>query len=266
MAAGELAEDLAAALDPCVLAERAGFVPDDWQASVLRSAAPRLLLNCSRQSGKSTTAALLAVHTALYDAGALVLLVSASLRQAAELYAKCMAIYRALDRPLPTTVETALRLDLANGSRIVSLPASEGTVRGFSAARLLIEDEASRVDDALYYATRPMLAASGGRLILMSTPFGKRGHFWRGWSNGGEGWERVEIPASACPRIPPTFLEEERRALGPFWYRQEYECTFSETQEQLVADEDLQASVTGTVRPLFGEGERRPLWSSYSSA
>jgi hypothetical protein len=195
-----------------------------------------------------------------------VLLVSPSLRQSAELYAKCMAIYRAIGRPLPTTVETALRLDLANGSRIVSLPASEGTVRGFSVARLLIEDEASRVDDALYYATRPMLAVSGGRLILMSTPFGKRGHFWHEWTNGGEGWERVEIPASACPRIPATFLEEERRALGPFWFRQEYECQFSASAEQLVADEDLQASLTDRVRPLFGEGERRPLWSSYSSA
>jgi hypothetical protein len=141
-----IAADLAAGLDPCVLAQRAGFQPDDWQASVLRSAAPRLLLNCSRQSGKSTVAALLGMHTALYDAGALVLLVSASLRQAAELYAKCVAVYRALGRPLPTTTETALRLDLANGSRIISLPASEQTVRGFSAARLLIEDEASRVD------------------------------------------------------------------------------------------------------------------------
>src|ERR687886_57976 len=125
MAIADLASDLAVALDPVLLAQRAGFAPDEWQASVLRSGAPRLLLNFSRQSGKSTVAALLAMHTAIYDAGALVLLVSASLRQAAELYAKCVAVYRALERPLPTTTETALRLDLANGSRIISLPASE---------------------------------------------------------------------------------------------------------------------------------------------
>jgi hypothetical protein len=247
-----IAADLARALDPVRLAEHAGFEPDDWQASVLRSAAPRLLLNCSRQSGKSTVAALLGLHTALYDAGALVLLVSASLRQAAELYAKCVAVYRALGRPLPTTTETALRLDLSNGSRIISLPASEQTVRGYSAARLLVEDEASRVDDALYYSIRPMLAVSGGRLILMSTPFGKRGHFYEEWTNGGEAWERVQIPAHECPRIPAGFLEEERRALGPFWFRQEYECQFSETTDQLFAYDDVMAAITPAVEPLFG--------------
>jgi hypothetical protein len=159
-----------------------------------------------------------------------------------------------------------LQLTLENGSRIVSLPGKEGTIRGFSGVDLLAIDEAAWVPDDLYRAARPMLAVSGGRLILMSTPFGKRGHFYQEWTQGGESWERVEIPASACPRIPAGFLEEEQRALGPFWYRQEYECQFSETAEQLVADEDLRASVTGTVRPLFGEGERRPLWSSYSSA
>jgi hypothetical protein len=67
-----IAADLAAALDPCVLARQAGLVPDEWQAHVLRSTAPRVLLNCSRQSGKSTISALLALHTALYTPGALV--------------------------------------------------------------------------------------------------------------------------------------------------------------------------------------------------
>ncbi len=41
-----LATDLALALDPARLAVRAGIHPDPWQADVLRSAAPRLLLNC----------------------------------------------------------------------------------------------------------------------------------------------------------------------------------------------------------------------------
>jgi hypothetical protein len=50
--------------------------PDPW---FLRSAAPRILLNCSRQSGKSTVTALLAAHTALYQPGALVLLLSPTL-------------------------------------------------------------------------------------------------------------------------------------------------------------------------------------------
>jgi hypothetical protein len=96
-----IAVDLAAALDPVVLARQAGLVPDEWQAHVLRSTAPRVLLNCSRQSGKSTISALLALHTALYTPSALVLMLSPSLRQSAELFRKCLDLYRALGRPVP---------------------------------------------------------------------------------------------------------------------------------------------------------------------
>lgn len=65
------ATDLAMALDPVLFARAAGFEPDPWQAQVLRSRAPRILLNCSRQSGKSTVVAMLAMWTALYCPGSL---------------------------------------------------------------------------------------------------------------------------------------------------------------------------------------------------
>jgi hypothetical protein len=58
----------------------AGLDPDPWQIQVLQSQAPRGLWLCSRQSGKSATAACLALHTALAQPGALVLLLSPSLR------------------------------------------------------------------------------------------------------------------------------------------------------------------------------------------
>ena len=38
-----------------------------------------------------------------------------------------------------------LRLELANGSRVVSLPGSERTTRGYSKAALIILDEAARI-------------------------------------------------------------------------------------------------------------------------
>jgi hypothetical protein len=100
MAIVELASDLAAALDPVVLARQAGIDPDPWQREVLRSTAPRVLLNCSRQSGKSTISALLAVHTALYTPAALVLMLSPSLRQSAELFRKGLDLYQGAG-PLP---------------------------------------------------------------------------------------------------------------------------------------------------------------------
>jgi len=246
-----LAADLAAALDPATFATGAGLIPDPWQAGVLRSSASRMLLNCSRQSGKSTITGVLAVHTALYEPGALVLLLSPSLRQSGELFRKCLDTYRAARRPVLAASESALRLELDNGSRIVSLPGTEGSIRGFSKVRLLIVDEAARVDDGLYYSVRPMLAVGAGRLVAMSTPFGKRGWWHHAWT-GDEAWQRVEVPAHMCPRIPVAFLDEERRALGPWWYRQEYECQFSDTTDSLFGSDEVRAAITSDITPLFG--------------
>jgi hypothetical protein len=140
-----------------------------------------------------------------------------------------------------------------NGSRIVSLPSSEATIRGFSGASLIIEDEAARVSDQLYYAIRPMLATSSGRLILMSTPFGKRGHFYEAWENGGDLWERIMIPASACPRISPQFLAEEHEALGDWWFSQEYGCQFVQTTDQVFDYDIVMRAVSTDIKPLFEE-------------
>ncbi len=250
-----LARDLANALDPAAFATSAGIVPDPWQADVLRSPAPRMLLNCSRQSGKSTITGVLATHTALYEPGALVLLLSPSLRQSGELFRKCLDTYRAAGRPVPATSESALRLELDNGSRIVSLPGTEGSIRGFSAVRLLVIDEAARVPDELYFSIRPMLAVSGGRLIALSTPFGKRGFFHAEWT-GAADWQRVEVPATECPRIPASFLAEERAAIGPYWYAQEYECKFMETVDQVFGYDVVMGALTHDVTPLFAARER----------
>ena len=79
-----MARDLARAFDPALIAQDCGIVPDPWQATLLRERPRRSLLLCARQSGKSTVTALTALDTAIYQAPALVLLVSPSQRQSAE--------------------------------------------------------------------------------------------------------------------------------------------------------------------------------------
>jgi hypothetical protein len=243
--------DAAMAADPVQLAERAGISPDPWQRDVLRSDARRLILLCSRQSGKSTVASIRAVHLALYRPGALVLLLSPSLRQSQELFRKCLHAYQAAGRPVPADSETALTLTLSNGSRIVSLPGTEGKIRAFSGVALLIVDEASRVLDDLYMSVRPMLAVSGGCLMLTSTPWGRRGFFHAEWTEGGPGWERIRITARECPRIPREFLEEERRSMPPRWFNQEYQCSFEATEDQVFDYEDVMAALSPDVAPLL---------------
>lgn len=247
-----VAAELRRALDPVAFARDAlGFDPDPWQSTVLRTSSRRMLINASRQSGKSTTAAALALHTALYRPRALVLLVSPSLRQSAELFKKVTEHFDRLETPPALDEDNKLSLSMESGSRIVSLPGSEATIRGFSGPMLVIEDEASRVDDDLHRAVRPMFAVSNGTLVVMSTPFGKRGHFYELWDKGGPGWLRVEIPATKCPRISAEFLEEERRTLTPAWFDQEYMCKFTDVEGAVFRTEDIAAAITPDLKPLF---------------
>src|SRR5215217_8042954 len=246
-------DDIRLALDRVAFADSLGIVPDAWQARLLQSEAGRIILNCSRQSGKSTMAGVIALHKALYLPGSLVLILAPAERQAKELFAKIATFCGDLGHPVAAESYRELGLTLVNGSRIEALPGTEKTIRSFSGVAVLIVDEASRVEDELYYAIRPMLAVSGGRLMMLSTPYGKRGVFYEEWA-GGEGWERYEVPAAECPRIPAAFLEEERAALPSWVYRQEYECSFEETEDQVFTTDMVDASVTSEVEPLFGEG------------
>lgn len=240
LAEAPMALDLAMALDPVALAEAAGLYPDRWQRNVLRSVAPRVLINASRQSGKSTTVAALTLHTALYQPKSLSLVLSPGERQSKEFLRKVVGLYRALDRPVPSDAENKLELELSNGSRIVALPGNEGTIRGYSGVNLLVVDEASRVPDSLYVAVRPMLAVSGGRLVALSTPFGTRGWWYEAYEHGGASWERTKITALECPRISAEFLEEERTTLGEWWYMQEYFCRFMDAQSAAFRSEDIE--------------------------
>jgi hypothetical protein len=238
-------------MDQVAFARTLEIEPDPWQEEFLRSTSDRVLLNCSRQSGKSTMVSIVALHKALYHPGSLILCLAPTLRQSQELFAKVLHFYRHLGRPVSAEEENKLSLRLDNGSRIVTLPGKDKTVRGFSGASLLILDEAAQVEDSLYFAVRPMLAVSGGALMMLSTPYGKRSVFYEAWEGGGGSWERYEVSAQDCPRINKEFLEEERAALPPWVYRQEYECSFEETEDVVFTRDLIERAVTDEVKPLF---------------
>jgi len=245
-----LAADLQLALDPAQLLVRAGIIPDDWQLTILRERPMRALLLCCRQSGKTLTTAAAALHEALYDPGSLTLIIAPSQRQSAELLRQVRMLLNALGPTVATSSESATGIEVANGSRIVSLPAKEATIRGYSKVSLLALDEAARIPDEIYTAVRPMLAVSEGRLIALSTPSGQRGWFYYAWQSN-EDWRRIKITASQCPRIPADFLAEERRTLSQAAYGSEYECRFTDAADAVFAYADVMAALDDTIIPLF---------------
>jgi Terminase large subunit, T4likevirus-type, N-terminal len=196
-----LASELRCALDPGELMRRAGMEPDTYQDDYLLSDAPRILLLQSRQSGKSETTAAKCLHRAMYTERSLVVAIGAAQRQSDEVMAKAHALYNASPAVDLIGRPAERRMRFANGSRFVSLPASEATVRSFSGVKLLVLDEAARIPDPLYASVHPFLAVSHGDLVLLSSAFGKRGFFWEAWNTGlPKGWEEVYL-AHHVPRI-----------------------------------------------------------------
>jgi len=227
---------------PVELASAIGLELDAWQLEVVAGGWPRALLNCSRQSGKSTVTALLAAAEVTQRPGAMVLIIAPSDRQSALLYRSALGFYRRLGGEVPATAETRRSLELANGSQLHALPGKEATIRGYAGVDLLLIDEASRVPDELYQATRPMLATSGGRAVALSTPASRRGWFYEAWIDQAADWHRVEVPATACPRIPAAFLEEERRELPARVYEAEYLCRFHDADDAYFAGDLVDAA------------------------
>jgi len=241
-----------------------GGPPDETQSIILRSKERQIVCNCHRQWGKSSIIAIKALHRAFYHPGSLVLVASPTENQSKEMFLKIInaSIYI---KSLQKLEDSKSRMTLANGSRIVTLPGTEKSVRGYTAPDLIIIDEASRALEELYIAIRPMMLMSKGQLILISTPHGKQGFFHNVWSHQGEtdpnsdemlgfddGWERYRVRATHNTRVTKEWLENEQNEMTERMFRQEYLCEFVETEEQVFPYDLIKSMFSSDVQPLFG--------------
>lgn len=248
---GEASATTAQIDDPVSWAEQiSGFDLDEWQKGVLRSEAKRLLLLCSRQSGKSEAVALLAAAIAF--SGGAVIAVGPSLRQSANLFRRMRGHLQKAGARF--TRETTTEIALVGGGWATCLPGDRPSMlRGLSLrhsgqAALLI-DEAAFVKDGLWPVASPMLAAApDARLVMLSTPAGPVGEFHRAWTDEAATFERITVKASDCPRISKEFLEEEKRRLG-ILFDQEYLCQFLASGASVFSADALAAMFAKDIAP-----------------
>ncbi|MGD0534347.1 MAG: terminase family protein [Methanoregula sp.] len=224
-----------------------GKTPDPWQAAAMDSPAKRQILNCCRQSGKSEVMAVRLAHKAVFFPGSLCLAISPTLRQSGELFRRTLGLLK----DAQCVEDTKTQISLPNKSRIVSLPGTEGNIRGYAGVNLLCIDEAARTEPGLYAALAPMLAVSNGSLIMASTPWGPQGIFFDIWQDSTpEQWEKTLITATDCPRITPVFLEQERARMGLF-FEQEYFGRFLASENSVFQYAQIQRLLDDGVEPLF---------------
>jgi hypothetical protein len=241
-------------LDPAQALARDGFQLDSWQTTVIRTIGRprrpgelprRAVIVTARQAGKSITVSGAIAARLILDPGCVVVVVSASARQATEVGRH---VRRFLGRVLLDTndvvAESQTHVELANGSRLTIVAASSTSVRGWS-ANLLIIDEAAYLDDETVDAVLPTLAATGGDLVLASTPVAPSGRFYDLWMEAQaapDRWQSVRVTAADCARLPASEIESMRRRLSPTRAARDLDAEFVEPAGAIVSAAALAAA------------------------
>ena len=216
-----------------------GFQPDDFQKEVLTETSKRIMILAPRQTGKSTAVAVRVLHEAMQHDDAMILLASASSRQSGQIMEKARKMAQSLDLKILPPPPKCDGFTLANGSQIVSLPDSEETIRGFSAPRMIVVDEAAFASESVFQALEPMLLVSNGTLIILSTPNGQTGYFYDQWHADPTPWTKLQGSLERCPRVSPEAIETIRKSVTKEIFEQEFECKFVASNGQVISLETL---------------------------
>jgi hypothetical protein len=211
-------------LDPTVLFQRFldGKPADDWQREALLSTASTIALRVCRQAGKSCFLATRAVIEMRKPSTTTLVLCPAE-RQAKEIARKVREYLLKTD--LRVERSTLTEIELSNGSRLVCVPATGATIRGYTVTLLLV-DEAAFIradgedgDSDAITAVLPMLT-DDGVAIFASTPAGRTGYFAELFSNKQPGIHRIVVKGTDIPRLAAR-CARLKAVLSPTKYRQE---------------------------------------------
>lgn len=229
---------------------------DPWQKEVLATKG-NICIRTGRQVGKSTVVSVKAAEYAAKNKNKTILVIASVERQASLLFEKIMDVlftkYKSYiktgkDKP------TKHKVHLTNGSVIHCLPTglSGHGIRGYT-VDLLIADEAAFIPEDVWTAVTPMLAVTKGTIILLSTPFGRGGYFYRCFQD--KRFTPFHVSSEECPRADEAFLESERERMTKLQYAQEYLGEFIDELRQFFPNDVIKKCMVlerGLTSPSFG--------------
>lgn len=229
--------------DPVLFAKLfMGFEPFDYQEKILLDPSKRICACMGRQVGKTTTIAVKVVQFAFTRPDTTTLVISPSLRQSMILFSRIEGfIYRSEILRQSVVRRTRTIIQLSNGAQIVALPCSENLLRGYTADLVICDEAAFMPERIISSVLFPMLATTGGLLILLSTPWGKDNLFYRAFMDPK--WSIHHVKSNECPLISKEFLEEQRGLMTEEQFQMEYEAEFSEASTTYLPQDLIRSCV-----------------------
>ena len=204
-----------------------GVEPYAYQAKLLEDKSKRIVACMGRQTGKTMTIAMKALHFADMNPKVTVLITAPSLRQSMIMFDRIVGFVYASPRLRDKLARvTHTLVCFKNKSRIIALPCSEHRLRGYS-ANMIICDEASWISEkTITQVLFPMLSTTQGYAVFLSTPWDKNHFFYRAFTNPQYSVHKVK--SEECPLVTKDFLDEMRQNMTQEQYQMEYEADFVE--------------------------------------
>lgn len=154
-----------------------------YQRTFITNPRKRKIWVSSRQIGKSFTIAFIMCAKALSRRNGLSLCVSVNSRSASEILKKCAMFAEAVKKMSNGTISYEPAYDhitFSNGSRVLSLPSTSDSLRGFTAECVCCDEAAfiPHLDDILQGIGPTLTRDPESELILTTTPAGMNGPFY----------------------------------------------------------------------------------------
>lgn len=249
------------------------WAPHPGQRAFLTAPASFKVLACGRRWGKTDACAVAALHALTCDAPTRHLLIAPTADQARLLFDRTLELLRGFAPEAEPRVRWHPYPTLAFGPhRLQARSAHVGrSLRGHEATHIVVDEAAFLPEAVITEVALPMLAATAGRMTLVSTPNG-RNHFWRFFEMGRRGenglWS-YRGPSSENPAVSREFLALQRRLIAERAYRVEYEAEFADGADQVFRSEAIErclAAAPGPVTPPFSVGVDWARYGDFTAA
>jgi hypothetical protein len=219
----------------------------------------------SRQLGLSTVTAAYAVWYAIFYKDKNVLVIATKLDTAINFIKKVKVMIQSLPSWLLMTKfeENKRSIRFSNGSTITAIPTSEDAGRS-EALSLLIVDEAAfiRDFDDIWTGLYPTLS-TGGKAILISTPNGVGGQYYKLWAEAESGlndFNAIKLPWTVHPDHNQEWFEKETKNLAKRKIAQEYLCDFISSGDTFLQVDDFDYLKNLIKPPIEKSGFDRNIW------